>query len=151
MKTKLDELEQYNRTLESQLGSIFSSISKTVIKVKSEPAELRESEEESETNWKSVRPSSRSDEDVVCCQALAGTQPNTNSILHINENCQEPVKRKATRVKRDEGDLSEIIRYLQMNLFSFSNLFAFPLNSYLQNENHQICSLAQSIFSESFE
>ena len=108
MKTKLDELEQYNRTLESQLGSIFSSISKTVNKVQSERGES--GEEESDSNWKTVSPDSRSDQDLASCQTLARTQTNTNSILHINENRRQPAWRPATQSRRERGDLSDIIR-----------------------------------------
>ena len=120
MKTKLDELEQYNKALESHLGSIFSSISQTMDNVRSKPDDLRESsvrgetelsEEEQQTNWKSVKQILRSDEDVESCQVLAQSQLHTEPILHINENCEETSNRKHPGGQlRTDGDLSEIIR-----------------------------------------
>ena len=62
MKTKLDEMELYSKTLETQLGSIFNSISqtgKTVRTNKAPDLTAEEEEEEGEKeegpdNWKSV-------------------------------------------------------------------------------------------------
>ena len=45
MKTKLDEMEEYNRTLELQLGAIFQSIN-TSVKTKTEPSLTRVTERE---------------------------------------------------------------------------------------------------------
>jgi len=125
MKTKLDELEQYNKALESHLGSIFSSISQTMDNVRSKPDDLGESsvrgetelsEEEQQTNWKSVKQILRSDEDVESCQVLAQSQLHTEPILHINENCEETSNRKHPGGQlRTDGDLSEIIRELRLS------------------------------------
>ena len=122
MKTKLDELEQYNKTLESQLGSIFSSISRTVKKAESgvndagglaDRGEADLSKEESQSNWKSVSPGFKSDEDVEPCQVLDQTQQLKNSISHIKENRQETASNKENyQNKRKNVDLSETIRYL---------------------------------------
>ena len=122
MKTKLDELEQYNRTLESQLGSIFTSISRTVKKAEngaddaggsSDRGETDLSKEESQSNWKSVSPSFKSDEDVEPCQVLDQTQHHKNSILHIKQNRRETSSNKENyQNNRKNVDLSETIRYL---------------------------------------
>jgi len=125
MKTKLDELEQYNKTLESQLGSIFSSISRTVKKAESgvneagglaDRGEADMSKEESQSNWKSVSPGFKSDEDVEPCQVLDQTQQLKNSISHIKENRQETASNKENyQNKRKNVDLSETIRELRLS------------------------------------
>ena len=134
MKTKLDELELYNKTLETQLGSIFNSISqsgKTVVASQA-PVLSVEKEEEEEgpgDNWKSVRASERSNGDVKSCQALSllepvldQTQLHKNSILHITEDRGEPKTDKNPDNKMKNVDLSEIIRYLSKFLNPLKNI-----------------------------
>ena len=139
MKTKLDEMELYSKTLESQLGSIFNSISKTGKTVEASKApDLSVEEEEGEEepdNWKSVRASERSNEDIESCQALSELEPvldqtqlHKNSILHISEDREEPRRSKNTDNKMKNVDLSEIIRYLSKLLkntphLCFLNIF----------------------------
>ena len=121
MKTKLDELELYNKTLETQLGSIFSSISQSGKTVVASQEEVGEEGKEGPDNWKSVRASERSNEDTKSCQALSvlemdpvldQTQLHKNSILHISEDRGEPKNYKNPDNKMKNVDLSEIIRYL---------------------------------------
>ena len=132
MKTKLDEMELYSKTLETQLGSIFKSISQsgqTVVASKAPVLSVEEEEEEEEGrgNWKSVRASERSNEDTKSCQALSvlemdpvldQTQQHKNSILHISEEREEPRKPQNTDNKMKNVDLSEIIRYLSSKLLN---------------------------------
>ena len=122
MKTKLDEMELYSKTLETQLGSIFNSISQTGRTVETNKAPdltVEEEEEEGPDNWKSVSGMERSNEDMKTCQALSGpdpvlaeTQLHKNSILHFGEHREEPRKSKNIDNKMKNVDLSEIIRYL---------------------------------------
>ena len=119
MKTKLDELELYNKTLETQLGSIFSSISQSGKTVVASQEEVGEEGKEGPDNWKSVRASERSNEDLKSRQALSllepvldETQLHKNSILHISEDRGEPKNYKNPDNKMKNVDLSEIIRYL---------------------------------------
>ena len=133
MKTKLDEMELYSKTLETQLGSIFNSISKTGKTVEASKApDLSVEEEEGEEepdNWKSVRASERSNEDIESCQALSELEPvldqtqlHKNSILHITEDRGEPKTDKNPDNKMKNVDLSEIIRYLSKFLNPLRNI-----------------------------
>ena len=129
MKTKLDELELYNKTLETQLGSIFSSISQSGKTVVASQEVGEEGEEEGPDNWKSVRASERSNGDVKSCQALSllepvldQTQLHKNSILHITEDRGEPKTDKNPDNKMKNVDLSEIIRYLSKFLNPLRNI-----------------------------
>ena len=101
MKTKLDELEQYNRTLESQLGSIFSSISKTVNKVQSERGESVE--EESDSNWKTVSPDSRSDEDCQVTRASAWLVILTTALALLADSAVSDILMSAARENMTAG------------------------------------------------
>ena len=128
MKTKLDELELYNKTLETQLGSIFSSISQSGKTVVASQEVGEEGEEEGPDNWKSVRASERSNEDIESCQALSELEPvldqtqlHKNSILHISEDREEPRRSRNTDNKMKNVDLSEIIRYLSKLLKKHSS------------------------------
>ena len=127
MKTKLDEMELYSKTLETQLGSIFNSISQTGKTVRTNKAPdltaKKEKEEEGEgegpDNWISVSGMERSNEDMKTCQAMSGPEPvlaetqlHKNSILHFSEHREEPRKSKNIDNKMKNVDLSEIIRYL---------------------------------------
>ena len=132
MKTKLDELEEYNKTLELQLGNIFKSIGAAVKTPNMQNDNLEKHDKPKLDGYKHQKSQSKNTQPipennpnkVVSKELLPipdkvpeGEEKKKTSISQMDKHCHDPVKssdesnKKCPKISSSKNeDLSNIIR-----------------------------------------